>query len=99
MPREHQRLQRKSNCLQTNDQGVHQCHRVNDVKEQPPPGTDVLVGKTIVIVGIGIGDALASWWNTSETTLIERLEKDSERSRLRRLLRIDMQIAGLDLAG
>src|SRR3954449_9155939 len=69
------------------------------MKVQPPPGTYVLVGEKIVIVGIGINDALATRWNTSETTLIERLEKDGERSRPRGLLRIDEQIRGLDLAG
>ena len=85
MPREHQGLQRKSNCLQANDQGVHQRDRVNDVKEQPPPGANVLVGKQIVIIGIGIGDAQAAGWDTRETFLIQRLEKDGERSRSRRL--------------
>ena len=83
--RKHQGLQRKDQRLQANDQGVHQCDRVNDVKEQPPPGADVLVGKQIVIVGIGIGDAQAAGWDTRKTSLIQRLEKDGERSRSRRL--------------
>src|SRR3954470_19367669 len=99
MPGKHQGLQRKSNCLQANDQGVHQGDCINDMKVQPPHGTYVLVGEKIVIVGIGINDALATRWNTSETTLIERLKKDGERSRPRGLLRIDEQIRGLDLAG
>ena len=78
---------------------MHQCDRVNDVKEQPPPGADVLVGEKIVIVGIGVGDAQAARWDTSETTLIKWLEKDGEGSRFRGLLRIDEQIRRLDLAG
>ena len=86
MPGEHQGLQRQNQRLQANDQGVHQRDRVNDVKEQPPPGADILVGEKIVIVGVGIGDAQAPRWNTRKTTLIQRLEKDGERSRSRGLL-------------
>jgi hypothetical protein len=35
MPGEHQGLQRKDECLEPENQGVHQCYRIDDVQEQP----------------------------------------------------------------
>src|SRR5262249_45966128 len=98
MPREHQSLQRQNECLQPQDQGMHQRDRVDHMQEQPSPGTDVRMGKKIMVVGIGIGDAQAAWWDVREPALEKRLEEDSQRARLGRLLRIDQNVRRLDLA-
>ena len=76
MPGKHQGLERQNERLEPQDQGVDR------MKEQPPPGADVLVSEKIVIIGVGIGDALAARWDTSEPALIERLEIHSQRARL-----------------
>ena len=82
MPGKHQGLERQNERLEPQDQGVHQSNCVDRMKEQPPPGADVLVGEKIVIIGVGIGDALAARWDTSEPALIELLEIHSQRARL-----------------
>ena len=82
MPGKHQGLERQNERLEPQDQGVHQSNCVDRMKEQPPPGADVLVGEKIVIVSIGVGDAQATRGDTRKTSLIERLEIHSQRARL-----------------
>jgi hypothetical protein len=96
---ENQGLEGKDERLQPQDERMHQRDRVDDVQEQPPPGADVRIDKSIVVVGVGVRDAQAPRWDIREPALVERLEKDSQRARPGRLLRIDQNVGRLDLAG
>ena len=87
MPGEYERLERKYDRLEPQNQGVHQPERVYGVKSKASGGAGVLGDDQVVIVGIGIGDATAARRHPLQPAFIERLEKHQKRARPRHVLR------------
>src|SRR5215831_9057058 len=98
MSAEHQRLERKHQCLQAENQGVHEAEGVNGMKHYGAEGTCVLRDDDVMIVGICIGDATAAGCHAIKAALEERFEKDQERARSSHLLRIDQLFSAAELA-
>ena len=76
MSAEHERLERKHECLQPEDQRVHQAEGINGMKRDRPEGACVFRNDGVVIVGICIGDATAARSDAVDAALEERLEVD-----------------------
>jgi hypothetical protein len=82
---EHQRLDRQKERLNAKDHGVDECDRVDDMKEHPLPGAEIRVSEAVVIARVGVCDAVAARRYPVESAREKRLQKDRDRSRLRRL--------------
>src|SRR5262252_8220115 len=93
MSAKHQRLERKHQCLQAENQGVHEAEGVNGMKHYGAEGTCVLRDDDVMIVGICIGDTAAAGCHAIQAALEEWLEKDQERARSRHLLQIDQLLS------
>ena len=99
MPAEHERLEGKHQCLQTENQRVHQAEGIDRMKHYGSEGAGVLRDDDVVIVGICIGDAAAAWCHTIKTAFEKGLEIDKQRAGFRHLLQIDQLLSAAELAG
>src|SRR5215510_15846818 len=95
----HERLERKHQRLQPQNQGMYECERINNMKHRAFEGAGVFCNDRVMVVGIGIGDAAAAGRNIVEPALIERLEKGEQGARTCHVLRIDQLLAAAKLAG
>ena len=77
----HERLERKHQRLQPQNQGMYECERINNMKHRAFEGAGVFCNDRVMVVGIGIGDAAASGCHAVKAALEEGLEKDQERAR------------------
>ena len=98
MAAEHERLERKHECLQPEDQRVHQAEGINGMKRDRPEGACVFRNDGVVIVGICIRNAAAARRNAIDATLKERLEIDEQSAGFRHLLQFDQLFTAAELA-
>src|SRR5262245_40378632 len=98
MSAEHQRLERKHQCLQPEDQRVHEAEGVDCMKHYGAERACVLRDDDVMIVGIGIGDAAAARCYAVKAAFEERLEKDQERAGSCHLLSLDQLLSAPELA-
>src|SRR4051794_39362615 len=81
MPRHDETLHGKQQRLNPEHDRVHHAYRVYDVEVEPPRGAHVLLGvEDVMIVGVGVGDAVAAGRDAFEPPLVERFQIDGERS-------------------
>ena len=61
--------------MSAQDHGVHESDCVHRMEEKPFPGADIGIGQLIMIVRIGIGDAVTAGRNAFEAALEERFQR------------------------
>src|SRR5215470_6582632 len=98
MSTEHERLEGKHQCLQAENQGMHEAEGVNCMKHDGAEGACVLRDDDVMIVGICIGYAAAARCYAIKAAFEERLEKDQERARSCHLLSLDQLFSAPELA-
>src|SRR5438093_12897254 len=86
---EHEDLEGQHQRLEAQNQSVHKCERVNNMKSDPPSGAGIFCDDRVMVAGIGISDATAPGRYIVDPTLVERLEKRQECAGARHLLDID----------
>ena len=75
-------LDRKDECLDPQEQGVHEPDGIHPVQNQTPCGAHVRGGgQELVVAAVGVDDAAAARGHVIEPAGIEGLEEDEDASR------------------
>ena len=88
-PAKHESLNRKQQRLDAQDQCMHEADGVDRMKGEAVHFAEISRFDQVVVAGVGIGDAATAGRHPVQPALVERLEKDKDRSRLPDLLCLD----------
>jgi hypothetical protein len=75
---EHEGLEGKYQSLEPENQGVHECKGIYNMKSNAPGSSGLLRGDSVVIVGTRVGHAATARRYALESTFIERFKKNRE---------------------
>src|SRR5215813_3450214 len=98
VPAEHERLERKHQRLQPQNQRVYESECIDNVKDHAPGGAGIFCDNRVMVVRIGVGDAAAAGRNVVDSAFVERLEKCGQGAGPRHLLQVDQLLAATKLA-